>query len=130
MLRTILLLAAASFVAEAADLTGVWVWERTFGGGGVAPGSGSGTGPFVRKAYFEFKGRTGTYRDMSGGSHSIDDVVLKADKITFFTGHKGGGGEDLHTRWEGVISVKEIKGSYYFDDGVRGEFLMKRTGSR
>jgi len=130
VLRAILLLLAASLLAQSADLGGVWVWERTFGGGGLAPGSGSGSGPWVRKAYFEFKGRSGTYRDQSGGSHSIDNVVVNGGKITFYTGHKGGGGEDLHTRWEGVIRANEIKGNYYFDDGVLGEFLMKRSPSR
>ncbi len=130
MFRAILLLLAAGVLAQSADLSGVWVWERTFYGGAVAPGSSGDSGPWVRKAYFEFKGRGGTYRDYSGGSHSIDNVVVKGDKITFYTGHKGGGGEDIHTRWEGVIRANEIKGNYYFDDGVLGEFLLKRSTSR
>jgi len=52
---------------------------------------------------------------------SPDHDEVKGDKITFFTGSQAGCGEKRHTRWEGVISGKEIKGSCYFDDGIRGE---------
>jgi hypothetical protein len=127
VLRSIFLIAAAMpLFAQTASLGGIWVWERTFGGGALDPKTHTSSGPFVRRAYFEFNGRTGTYRDSSGASHSIDNLMVKGDKITFFTGSKGGGGENLHTRWEGVITAREIKGNYYFDDGIRGGFLMKR----
>jgi hypothetical protein len=127
MPRPILLFAAATLFAQAVNLSGTWVWERTFGGGAVDPVTHASSGPFVRRAYFEFKGHTGIYRDASGGAHPIDALEVKGNKITFFTGRKGGDGENLHTRWEGVVGDKEIKGDYFFDDGIRGVFLLKRS---